>query len=60
MGRIERISPRLGAKTIASDMPTEKRDTRVLDVIIGLVESEALPVNFRLDVFIEVPRPAGT
>lgn len=52
-GRIERISPRLGAKTITAEIPTEKRDTRVLDVIITFHPDEALPVNLRLDVFVD-------
>ncbi len=53
-GRVERISPRVGAKTISSDMPTEKRDTRVLDVIVALGPDANLPVNLRVDVVIDL------
>ncbi len=53
-GRVERISPRVGAKTVSADLPTEKRDTRVLDVIVALGPDANLPVNFRVDVVIDV------
>ncbi len=53
-GRVERISPRVGAKTISSDLPTEKRDTRVLDVIVALGPDANLPVNLRVDVVIDL------
>lgn len=58
-GRVERISPRLGAKTVTAELPTEKRDTRVLDVIVSLEPNSNLPVNFRVDVVIDV-KSAGT
>lgn len=53
-GRVERISPRLGAKTISSDSPTEKRDARVLDVIVALPAGASLPINLRVDVVIDL------
>lgn len=53
-GKVSRISPRLGAKTVVSDAPTEKRDTRVLDVMVALPADTALPINLRVDVVIEL------
>jgi ABC exporter DevB family membrane fusion protein len=61
-GRVERISPRLGAKTISSDSPTEKRDARVLDVMVALPPDANLPINLRVDVVIDltsVPTPVA-
>lgn len=51
-GRVIRLSPRLGAKTITTDAPTEKRDARVLDVIVQLDRGTMLPVGLRVDCFI--------
>ncbi|KQT68977.1 MULTISPECIES: HlyD family secretion protein [unclassified Aureimonas] len=61
-GRVTRISPRLGAKTVSDGSPTEKRDARVLDVIVALDPGVTLPVSLRVDAFIDVSDPsvAGT
>lgn len=53
-GKVERISPRLGAKTVTAEGPTEKRDTRVLDVMVALPENLVVPINLRVDVLIDV------
>ncbi|CAN1549692.1 EmrA Multidrug resistance efflux pump [Rhabdaerophilaceae bacterium] len=53
-GRVVRISPRLGAKTVSSGGPTEKRDSRVIDVIIELQSDARLPIDLRVDVVIDV------
>ena len=52
-GHVTRISPRLGAKSVTSNSPTEKRDARVLDVIVTLDPGVELPVNMRVDVVID-------
>ncbi|WP_062207101.1 HlyD family secretion protein [Aureimonas sp. AU12] len=52
-GRIERISPRIGTKIVNADTADEKRDARVLDVIVALEPGTDLPVNLRVDVFID-------
>jgi multidrug resistance efflux pump len=52
-GVVTRISPRLGAKTVSGAAPAEKRDTRVLDVIVGLDPGVELPINLRVDVVID-------
>jgi HlyD family secretion protein len=53
-GVVRRISPRVGAKTIVAGSPTEKRDARVLDVLIDLQPEAKLPISLRVDVFIDV------
>ena len=52
-GRVVRIAPRLGAKTISTSSPTEKRDARVLDVIVALQPGLEIPVDLRVDVVID-------
>ena len=58
-GTVTRISPRLGAKTLTADDPAEKRDTRVLDVIVGLEPDVTLPINLRVDVQIDLTMPTA-
>jgi ABC exporter DevB family membrane fusion protein len=57
LGQVTRISPRLGAKTVSDGSPTEKRDARVLDVIITLDPDVKLPVSLRVDAFIDLDSP---
>lgn len=54
VGTITRISPRLGAKTVNAQAADEKRDTRVLEVIVALDAGVQLPVNLRVDVVIDL------
>lgn len=58
-GVVRRISPRVGAKTIQAGTPTEKRDARVLDVLIDLQPEAKLPISLRVDVFIDVGDGSG-
>jgi multidrug resistance efflux pump len=57
-GVVTRLSPRLGAKSVTGNAPSEKRDTRVLDVIVGLDPGTELPINLRVDVVIDTA-PGG-
>jgi HlyD family secretion protein len=57
-GTVTRISPRLGAKTVTAETPTEKRDTRVLDVIVSLDPGVSVPVYLRVDVVIDLDSQA--
>ncbi len=52
-GRITRLAPRIGTKIVNADAPGEKRDSRVLDVIIALADGAGIPVDLRVDVFID-------
>jgi ABC exporter DevB family membrane fusion protein len=58
-GKVTLISPRLGAKTVTSNSPTEKRDARVLEVIVTLDAGVDLPVNMRVDVVIDTAAGAA-
>jgi ABC exporter DevB family membrane fusion protein len=51
-GKVTDISPRLGAKTIQTGAPTEKRDASVLDVLVTLDPGIHLPIGLRVDCFI--------
>lgn len=53
-GKVVRMSPRLGTKTISTDAPTEKRDARVLDTMIALDPGQSLPVGIRVDCYINI------
>ena len=66
-GRISGVSPRMSRKTLFSDQPAERFDTKTREVWIDLDKSESLVLGLRVDVFIdtksEVPtsptKPAG-
>lgn len=53
-GRVVHIGGQLGRKNIETGDPTEKIDTRVLETLIELDGTPALPVGLRVDVFVEV------
>ena len=57
-GVVTRISPRLGAKTVTGAAPAEKRDTRVLEVLVALDPGVELPINLRADVVIDTSKGA--
>jgi len=52
-GTVASVGKRLGQKQIRTDEPTEKLDTKVLQVLIDLDETAQLPVGLRVDVFFE-------
>lgn len=51
-GVVTDVSPRLGAKTIQTGAPTEKRDASVLDVLVTLDPGTRLPIGLRVDCFV--------
>ena len=51
-GAVTDVSPRLGAKTIQSGAPTEKRDASVLDVLVTLDPGTVLPIGLRVDCYV--------
>ena len=50
-GTVVTVGKRLGRKEIRTDEPTEKLDTKVLQVVIDLEGSPEIPVGLRVDVF---------
>ena len=54
VGTVARISPRVGAKTVTAETPNEKRDTRVLDVMVALEPGISVPIYLRVDVIIDL------
>ncbi len=52
-GTVARLSPRMAAKQLFTDRPSERFDTKVREVWIELDESEDLVVGLRVDVVIE-------
>jgi hypothetical protein len=54
-GPVTRLNPRMGPKTLWSDHPTERQDTRTREVWIDLDEpTSGLVLGLRVDVFIDV------
>jgi len=59
-GTVIRVGSRMGRKTLRTDEPTERLDTKMLETLIELNAEAALPVGLRVDTFIQLePQPAG-
>ena len=56
-GRVGRIGSLMGRKQVLSDDPAERKDTRVLEVLIDLEPGLALPAGLRVNAYIAIPRP---
>lgn len=52
-GVVSKVGESLGPKRIRTNDPTEKLDTKVLQVMIDLEDGARLPVGLRVDVFFE-------
>lgn len=52
--KVIRIGQILGRKNFRTDHPTEKIDTRILEVLLDLASDEKLPLGLRVDAFILV------
>ncbi|MCM0019849.1 MAG: efflux RND transporter periplasmic adaptor subunit [Tagaea sp.] len=51
-GTVVRVGQRLGRKTLRTDDPTERNDTKVLETLIELDAGVVLPVGLRVDAFL--------
>ena len=51
-GKVVRIGQILGRKNFRTERPTEKVDTKILEVLIELDKGEILPLGLRVDAFI--------
>jgi HlyD family secretion protein len=58
-GRVARIGSLMGRKTVYSDQPGERKDSRVLEVLIDLGAETGLPAGLRVDAFIELGTGGG-
>ncbi len=58
-GRVVRVGQSLGRKSVITDEPTERRDTKVLEALVELEDGHELPLNLRVDVSVEIDAPAG-
>jgi multidrug resistance efflux pump len=52
-GKITTITRELGRKTLRTDDPRAKADTRVLEVMFALDDAAELPLGLRMDVHVE-------
>jgi HlyD family secretion protein len=55
-GVVTRVGQMLGAKSVRTDEPTEKNDTKVLQTLVDLDSDVKLPIGLRVDVFIQAMR----
>ena len=53
-GRVSRLGSLMGRKTLRNEQPTERVDTRVLEVLIDLEPGSDLPVGLRVDAYLEL------
>ncbi|MEO1483095.1 MAG: efflux RND transporter periplasmic adaptor subunit [Myxococcota bacterium] len=51
--RVESIGRRMGRKNVRADDPSERNDTRILEVVLTLDDTESLVVGQRVDAFID-------
>jgi HlyD family secretion protein len=60
-GIVARMSAQLGRKNFRTDQPSERLDTKVLEVLIDLEPNAKLPVGLRVDViFDKMPQSASS
>jgi HlyD family secretion protein len=52
-GTLVSLAPILGRKKLTRDEPTERIDTKVLEVLVELEPTQQLPVGLRVDTFFE-------
>ena len=53
-GHIVRVGQMLGRKNVRTDAPSERADTKVLEVLVELDPDTPLPPGLRVDVFVPV------
>jgi HlyD family secretion protein len=54
-GVVAKINPRAGRKTVFTDDPADRRDTKIVEALINLDAGVHLPVGLRVDVILEPP-----
>jgi HlyD family secretion protein len=52
-GTVVSVAPILGRKTLTRDDPTERIDTKVLEVLVELEADQQLPIGLRVDTYFE-------
>jgi HlyD family secretion protein len=50
-GRVVHIEPTLGRKNFRTNRPTEKLDTRVLEVVVALEDADKLPIDLQMVIW---------
>lgn len=53
-GRVARVGSLMGRKSLRSEQPAERVDTRVLEVLIDLEPGTEFPVGLRVDTYLEL------
>lgn len=55
-GHVVRVGQVLGKKTVRTDEPAERVDTKILETLIELDDAREVPLGLRVQAFIEVSR----
>ena len=59
-GRVVHVEQTLGRKNFRTNRPTEKLDTRVLEVVVALEDADQVPIDLQMVIwFINGQRPTG-
>jgi hypothetical protein len=53
-GKVAEIGRRMGRKNVRTDEPTERLDTKILEVVVDLDEPKGLVPGLRLTAFVDV------
>ncbi len=56
-GTVARVGSLMGRKQIVSDDPAERKDSRVLEVLIDLEAGVSIPAGLRVDAYIAIQSP---
>lgn len=56
-GHIIRVGRILGRKTVRTDEPSERVDTKILETLMQLDPGPKLPLGLRVDAFVQVGKP---
>ncbi len=54
--KVVKIGQTMGRKNFKTERPTEKVDTKILEVLLELAPDQKLPLGLRVDAFIEVEK----
>jgi HlyD family secretion protein len=54
--KVVKIGQVLGRKNVRTERPTEKVDTKILEVLLELDKNQTLPLQLRVDAYIETEK----
>jgi HlyD family secretion protein len=58
-GKVSEIGRRMGRKNVRTDEPTERLDTKILEVVLDLDEAKGLVSGLRVTAYVEAQKPSS-